>query len=763
MTALFIEGFETTIDRVDLAARNVHLSTIPSDNGQNSLTVPSRTGQAGRGLMLCGPYITTSVAYLPFCGNVDFGLIPTNQLVNNLWKSGGFSVGFNATFNKATQVQVAANSNEQIVYDGAQYYWAILEVGTTFEVGYSPDLINWTTTPAQPTSIFAGSTIAVIGSGSSATIVVSQNWPGGASPIYYSTNMGVTWTAGGTPANSIKGFASTGNSATPYLAVMTNNPFAVATLASISAVPTAVSGLSLGTGGSYNAGMVKVVAGYACAAGWENSATFSTLGAYSTAWYMCATSANMTTSSNWSATPTITSKQMNDITFFNNTWITVGYGGVYTAPNPGTTSNILPPTAAWTNVVNIGTDLIFSVAASSTMCVAVGQDSAIAGVPAIYTSPDGVNWTKTNRFSFAGTAASNSNCFMNVIWTGTQFVLTGGLNSNVIATSPDGIAWTATYYPDYTEVASGSTCGSSLGIYSGTLTAGSYAGGGQTGVGGFSPWSTSSSYMVGVGFYAGALASSARTVQAALYPGGTTTCTPSAVTGASQSVSTASSNSHFYEIIATAVSGTTNGFTYQFAIDGAIIGGSSTVYYLALSTDTGQAQLFVNLPRTGNWTVIDDIYLTNFTNDGSGNVGQLGIISVMPWVTEGDVSDQWTRSGSQSSDAACVAGPYSNSEAYVYASAVGAKDTYQMSPSIPAGYQVKAMQAEAYFSKNGSTGATATVGLISSSVELDSSAANATTATAAFASVLASVDPNTNTAWTNAGAAAAELTINKVT
>jgi hypothetical protein len=760
MTALFMEGFENVIDNIDLIARGWHMGAYAGTNGQNAMTVPSRTGTPGKGLMLKGPYYSASLTYLPLSLTIDFGMMDTGIGINSLWKSGGFAVGMNGTFNKASQVQVAANGNFQIVYDGATYYWAIVEVGSTYEVAYSPDLINWTTTTSQPANIAADSTITVVGSGATATVIVGTQFTSAVSDFCYTTNQGITWTAVAPSSVTPKMIVATGNSATPYVmfgsGASTNAPY---TMTSISATPTAVSGASFGATGSYNGGIAKIVAGYACFMPLVSSGSFSTPSTISSTWWFCSTAANMAASASYTSASTIASKQMNDITFFNNTWITVGYGGVFTAPNPGTSSNILPPTAAWANPVNTGTVILFSVASSSTMCVAVGIDSATTTIPAIYTSPDGVNWTKTNRFTFEGAAATNSMCFMNVIWTGTQFVMTGGLNSNVIATSPDGIAWTGVYYPDYTEVAQ-TTCASAFGIYSGAVAAGQYGAGGQGAAGTFTPWSTSASIQCGFGFYASAPASGARTVQAIAIPGGTQTATVATITGASESVST-STLSHYYEIIATAT-GTTNAFTFQFAIDGVILPGTSAAWGFAAATDTtGVAHLVINLPRSGNWTVLDDIYVTNFTNDGSGNVGQLGVTNVLPWVTSGDVSDQWTRSGSQSTDAACVAGPYSNSEGYVYATAVGAKDTYQMSASVPAGFKVRAVQAEGYFAKNGSTGANASVGIVSGSTELDSSAVSATTSTAVFASVLASVDPNTGTAWTNTGAAAAEIAINK--
>jgi hypothetical protein len=268
--------------------------------------------------------------------------------------------------------------------------------------------------------------------------------------------------------------------------------------------------------------------------------------------------------------------------------------------------------------------------------------------------------------------------------------------------------------------------------------------------------------MVGWGFSAGPPVTTngvtTRTVAGLQVPGSATTATVVNSANANQAVLT-TPLAHFFEIIATAVAGTTNQFMFQFAIDGIVLPGSFGPYYFAAAGDTGSSHLLINLPRTGNWTVIDDIYVT--TMNGTNNVGQLGVTQVLPTTTISDAQAQYTRSGSQASDAAAVAGPYSNSEGYVYATGVGTKDIYNTSSPVPPGYRVRAVQVEAFFSKYGATGATATVGLVSGATELDSAPVGAYTPTPVYAAVLADTDPNTGTAWTVDAAKAVRFAVTK--
>lgn len=773
MTAVFMEGFETVVDELDLNARGWKSSYTASYSNQNCFAVPSRTGTPGKGLMLAGPYYGTSTTYLPHLGDVDFSMLDTGQTINGLWNTGGFAVGFNATFNKTVQIQIANGYTYQIAYDGAQYYWAIGQNAATWSVFYSTDLINWTQVATTPAGLASTSSIAVFGSGASATVVV-YNKNISTPTTYYSSNLGLTWTlfpTNGTASCYSDYTIANKSSQAPFLHTSWINSVGRGLFYSntLTGTQTRIGTLLLQAAPTtYDSGWGKYLNGVVLFTGMSGSSSivapnFSTLNF----WYWCTDSTDPTNAANWVKSATSTLGMMNDITYFPVTglWYAAGYGGVAAASQSGgTVSAPNGPTSAWSTVLNLPGITLWSIASNGTMLVAVGQDSVNTTLPAIYTSPDGVTWTRTNRFFFATPGGTGLNNFTNVVWDGSRFVLTGASNLNVIATSPDGIAWSAQYCPDYTE-AGGTTNASVMGIYSGTLLAGTYTGSAINGTGTYAPWSTGGAppNYLGVGFNSAAAVTTngvtTRSVTGVMVPCGTNTVTV-LNTAAVQAVPTANL-SHYYEIIATATA-TKNQFNIQYAIDGVLVPGTYGPYNLSVSTDTtGVAHLLVNLPRTGNWTVIDDIYLT--TMNGANNVGQLGVTQVLPWAPSSDAQAQFSRTGTASSDAATVAGPISNAQNYVYSSTVGAKDVYNMSNAIPVGYRVRAVQAEAYFVKYGSTGANGSVGIVSGASEVDSAQVPALTTTPAYGAVLSETDPATGAAWSVSAAQAAKIAINKVT
>lgn len=771
MTAVFMEGFESVIDELDLNARGWRSGYIATYSNQNAFTVPSRTGTPGKGLLVAGPYYGTSTSYLPHIGDVDFPMVDTGQTIYGLWQTGGFAVGFNATFNKVNQIQLAHGYAYQIVYDGAQYYWALGQNNAgTWTVFYSTDLVNWTQVVTAPSGALATSNISVFGSGPSATVVVyNKNLT---NTTYYSNNLGLTWTlfpTNGTAACYSDYIIANRSTQAPYVHTswissvgrglfysntLTGTQTRIGSLLLEAAPQTYVSGW-----GKYMNGVMLF--------NWMGGGTSITSPNFSTVnfWYSCQESLDPTNAANWVKSATSTLGMMSDIAYFPVTglWYAAGYGGIASASQTGTTANPTGPVSAWSTVLTTSGVTVWSIATNGTILVAVGNDPVTTTIPALWTSTDGVTWIKQSRFIFAAPGGVGSNNYTNVIWDGHQFVLVGGTNMNVIAVSPDGIAWTSLYYPDYTEAAAAG-CASPMGIFSGTFNAGTYVGAGNGGAGTYAPWSTSlaAPNYVGVGFNCAPVVSTngvtSRIVTGVMVPCSTNTATVLA-TAAAPVVPTAQL-SHYYEIIATATA-TKNQFNIQFAVDGILVPGTYGPYNLALASDVGSSHLLINLPRTGNWTVIDDIYLT--TQNGANNIGQLGVTQVLPWIPASDSQAQFTKNGSLASDALTVASPISNAEGYVYSSTVGAKDVYNMSNAIPAGYRVRAVQAEAYFTKYGSTGANGSVGIVSGATELDSAQVPALTTTPAYGVVLSETDPNTGAAWTVAAAQAAKVAVNKVT
>ena len=117
------------------------------------------------------------------------------------------------------------------------------------------------------------------------------------------------------------------------------------------------------------------------------------------AWYIAPLTSDLHLQSSYVKSATSSGLLM-DICYFapTNAWYTVGYGGLYSAADSGNSaSNPIGPTAAWANPVALGTSSMWAIDTNGKIMVAVGQDAANTGMGAIYTSTDGVNWTRSNR------------------------------------------------------------------------------------------------------------------------------------------------------------------------------------------------------------------------------------------------------------------------------------------------------------------------------------------------------------------------------
>jgi hypothetical protein len=752
MSVVFCEGFETSADQPDVYARGLLTAASSALSGVGVLPLPSRSGAAGTGLMLRGPYSNATALPCSATGTPDFGLINLGQSVNALWNAGGFAIGVCASFNSLNYLQVASTYPRQMVYDGAQYYWAITYNGTAYGVAYSPDLKNWTPVTA-PGFVGVNSSIQVVGSGSSATIIVSSSACSVTELSYYSTNFGSTWTAfAQAVTNSNFAYAYTGNATTPYISVSYNAGWKVFPFTSLaSAAGAALTSPMLVTGVSYGNSMIKLVNGVIIIMGTNtpSNPTYPTTG---TSYFSsCLSVNNPATPANWSAITSVTG-QMADVTFFNNKWFVAGQGGVWSSPQLGTPGAVQGPAGPWTQSLSLGTYIMSSLATNGTILVAAGQDSINpTSTGGIYTSTDGVTWTKANRFLLDSPNITNGSWLPGVIYDGTRFILTGGLNNNFIATSTDGISWSVLYAPEYVEQ-TGTASMSLLGVFSGTQNP-------ATGL--FTPWGVAAGNVAAVGFTAAAVASSARTVTA-------TTVTAGAIANSalSASVSAVGSTSgqqppatlsHYYELVFTPVPGQPNMFAVQAVIDNTVLGYMGN-YQLAAPTDTGLSQLFFNLPRNGNFTVIDDIYLTNA--QGTYHNSRLGTQHIYPAVASSDVQDQLTASSGANN--AAVAGALSNSEGYVYATSGVVQDIYGITSSAPSsGASVNAVQVEGFLSSYGTgTSSKGQVGLQSNGHQAVGSIVT-TNNSPTRAIALVELDPNTGLPWTLAAAAALDLVVGK--
>jgi hypothetical protein len=756
-----MEGFETVVDYSDWTKRGWFNSVNPSIAGNSVAGLPSRTGTVGRGLMLKGPYAGNASLPLAVASTSDFGMYPLGKSINSLWQAGGFVLGVNATFNKVNKQEIAAWCPNQICYDGAQYYWAVcVNNAGAVQVCYSTDLMTWTPTVTQPAGLGLLSTIAVSGSGATATVVVGHYQSQQNSFPVFTTNMGLNWSNGTTLAGAtILRIFPSGNPTTPWAYVaqvgtaVECGVFSGGLTGTANTLSTTTFSNYGQAGYPYAIGNGKLVNGVVCMLGTlTGNAVPSTLGSTGQYFWTCNNTLDMTVAANWKQSANTILGYFQDITFFNNRWYAVAGGGILSAPQTGTAQVPQGPTAAWAAVVNFGNNgyWLNSIDTNGSIMVAVGSDNVNVNYGAIWTSTDGVSWTKANRFpgGVGGIQAGGVGGFTNVFWDGRQFVLTGGPNQNLIAVSPDGLNWNPLYYPDYAESVV-PTCASIFGLYSGTVN----------GSGLYVPWSVASGTFCAVGINASAQSNGTRTVTNYLV---TAYSTPTATATASAAVSTAQL-SHYYELIATA-GATANSFTFQLAIDGVIVPNTSAAWSFAPSADTGTQMAYLNLPRNGNFVMLDDIYLTDFVADPLGNTGQLGIVNIIGGQPSSDAAVQFTQQGTAASHAAQLAGALSNSEGGAYTYTVGAKDTYNATIPIPANYKIQAVQVEAYFTRYGNSGANASVGILSGTHEVDSPAVSAMSATVpSYASLMQNVDPNTGAQWTIAGLQAAKLTINKLT
>jgi hypothetical protein len=751
MSVLLVEGFETSADQPDVYKRGLFTPAASNLSGSGVLPIPSRTGSGGTGLFLRGPYSNSTALPCSASTTADFGMLSLGQSVYSLWQSGGFAVGFNAAFNSLNTLQVAMTYAHQICYDGAQYYWAIGYTGSAYAVVYSTDLKNWTVTAATPGFVGVNSNIAVVGSGSTATVIVSNSATSIAEATYYTSNLGASWsTVAAAPSNYA--FGPTGNSTTPYIYVAYSSSWKVYPYTSISsAIGTALTSPVLVAGVTYGNSMVKVVNGVIVVMGTNTPGQWTYPETGSSYFSSCLSANNPATAANWSAVTAACPTQISDITYFNNLWIAVGGNGIYTSPQLGTVGAVQGPAGPWTQVYN--GPILGSIATNGTIAVAVGTDNVNTALGAVYTSTNGATWTKVNRFVLNTAATTNGSWISTVIWDGTRFILAGGLNNNFIATSPDGLAWSVVYATDYAETV-GTASSSFLGVFSGQQNP-------ATGV--FTPWGVAAGNVSGVGIVAAAAASNARIVTAATVTAGafsasTSTFTASAVAG-SLGQQPPSTLSHYYELIFTAVAGSPNLFNVAWAIDNALL---PTIgqYQLAASTDTtGVAQAYLNLPRNGNFTQVDDIYLTNFS--GSYHNSRLGVQRIYPVLPSTDQTDQMSTTISGATNSNTVNTALSNSEGYVYSSAATAQDIYGTTTTMPSsGVIVSAVSVEGFLTAQNSAAGTGTVGLQSSGVQKLGSLV-ATNANPTRASLVQEVDPNTSAPWTIAAVNAVDIVVAK--
>lgn len=761
MALKFAQGFETVRDDSDLRSQGWSFS--PAANGIKKVaSVPSVSGAPGWSLRQIGAYQSMAFAANTAWGTANdgtFGYLPTGFTVNQAWQAGGVTVGFGAAFNSGVSASFGSGAfynPSAICFDGA-LYWAFRAIGTAYTLCTSPNLVTWTATSSQPFTGSASSTVTYAGGG----VIVAANSTSTIAnmPVWISTNNGSTWT-------SVNTFTTTNAYSVYATAVATGTASAPHVVSALGRSSSGTASLSVGnltTGsltsvfnatGNYlealnlmrpysNNGLIIVASPDSGGqpTGFQAAIYSASIG-----------NANIATAAAWTKAIISMGRDVyiTGIEYHptSNLWVvsssdgstTPGAvaGGIWTFPNTGAAGTAVAPSGTVTmthRYQTIGMSAVFKPAGSSTL-VAVGQQGHI-----ITSTDGGITWVESSpKIIQSGTSGTDwASCF----YDGSRYVLTTDATSGIVATTTDGlINYQAQYIQEAAEVAwtvgSNSTGTGLLSVSAPpNATTGQFTWNGNNG----------SNAVLQVGSPSGGN----RTI--ALWNSNPNT----------QFFSTVLSNSvpyHYYEMRYTAIAGSTNAFLVSLFIDGTLIG-TSTSQLMATATDT-TTSMVLGFQRNGCWTAYDDIRIT--LDNGQGISGAIGPINIMARRPTADVQAQWTRSGTAASNALSVNQPAisSWSSNFVTSANAGDKDIYSSTDTVPAGYTVKAVTVEGYFSRASTSGSTVSVGVVSGSSELDSGSNAISATTPTFVNVIAETDPNGNVAWTNASVNASRMAINHI-
>jgi hypothetical protein len=733
MTLKYMQGYETSRQDSDLRLQG-YVTTL---GGAVGGFVPSTTGTNGYGL------VQLSAAGSPQ-GNIpgqnatypNVGGYAPGITINQGWNAGGFTLGFSARSNSGTQITIAPTNQLQLVFDGT-YYWAIVYNGTSYLLAKSTNLNTWTIVSNQPAALSASAVVSFMGGG---VIMVSPC--SGASPIaYFSSNGGLGWSSqtigsGATGPFWIKGCA-TGNATYPHCIVVDNNGASTGVgifIGTLGGTMTEV--VTMPSSGSLanfcqprprivNGYLIAIAAGYVCAA----TATSSTLN----------TSAAWTGGSSGYGFSGLTDFAYNAS---SNLWVFTSASSsspyILTVPNTGSSGTPIPPTGSVTITSRYTTTTMNAIQVNSSAVM-----TAFGASGTILQSTNGTSWT-----SITNIGSSLACNYTNVIYDGTNYVLTTGTVGGFVATTPDcSTNYQLVYVSDKTP--SGTASAAFDGF---TIWPVSSAPVNNT------AWPQTNSFVVPV-LSISAVSSGVITyyLNYVTYASGANT---NIYTG---TVSATQSSTHYYEMKFVADTSNGNKFFIKLYVDGQLVTTSSSSYLMAnTSTDSTTVMVISPIPRGQQVSQVDDMYLT--LDNGSGLTGPLGPINIIARHATTDVQDQWSKTGTASSNSASVTeSAYSSSSPnYISVSTDGSKDIYSSSTSLPNGYQILANEVEGYFKASAGT-PTVSVGILSNATETDSAQVTvSSTTTPSFVSVIAEKDPNGNVAWTNTSVVASKITVNKI-
>lgn len=705
----------------NLSGASLHMAPA---SGSNAATAPGAAYSAG-------------VTY-------DYGFYNTQKTVNQAWTAGGFTFGFNGKFNSGSSIPlggIGGNPYPDFCFDGT-YYWAIAQnaVSGAMSVQYSTDLKNWviTTTPAVSGGLSGSATIFSLGGGvvgliGNSSALTTQD-------VWYTSNQGTSWSVKAlgtfTAAAAGTGYGiATGNSTYPHVVLMsaTSTTGGGIYVGSITGTMTQVVSTPADAQPYHQIkiidGLILIfnITGRAVYSATASSVTLNTGAAWSTA--------------TWSATgaPGL----ILDYTYnpTSNVWVlTCGGAGVYTFPNSGTAGTATKPTGTivLTNRTMPGTNATWYIVWwTGAQTVAIGAWGQIA------TSPDGTTWTlQPAQMIPQGQIANNrpTACsFVFSIYDGTKYVLVGASSGgNFLATTTDLVTnYTCMYCSDAAESVLPNNYGV-VGVFSGTAPA-------TTGL-----WTCNSTLL---GLSVSAISGGNRTVGAVI------NSTAAAVV--SSTLSATSPINHYYELVATKDPGTINSFFVSLYIDGSLVNTTTTSYPMGSSSSDTTSLLILCLNRSCNFAAYDDMYF--LLNDGLGVTGPQGPVNIIARRPETDIQDQWIKTGGTSNSLSVNQAALSSlSTNYVSSAASGNKDIYACSDTIPAGYQIRAVQMEAFFTNTGVSEPEITIGISSGGTESDSPTTTLVGNTPNYIPFIFQTNPNGGVAWTAAAVEAAEFVITHV-
>lgn len=683
MSLIFSTGFDTAPSDADLRTQGWmgNVAAAPA-SGRAFASPINNTGIPGRSLRLAA---YSGSAALPGTAQVgDPGFINTNKTINQLWQSGGFVVGARMKFNDFDTTGLASQNDgwtgggdsmqtREVVTDGTNIYAVrkLTDAATTWTLQKSTDGgITWVSLPSPPVpnAVSAGSTLS---SPEPGVLIVGQ-WGVLSDGPAYTTNDGQTWTQITGMGLKVYGAClKTGNANFPYAySVGANNIgdgrggiwLSTGTLNGPWAPATEVAASNVAV---YPWGPMKFLPGL-------DSKLYAMFG---NGWVAAVDLSVGSGGTMRQAVPALQGLIPYTLDYYNGALLVATNAGVYRSTTFAGTWSLISSAALLSSVVDKGV-LTF-----------VGRESSV------YSTTDGL--ALTGRLYNGGPNVSEIG-FHGMFAMGGKYVAWMSNGSLWHAESPSlrtQGGWQCIRWPDRVEQQPRAQTGfgivgavaGSIVPASGTFTvAASPQGANSSGL-----WLTAAQYSLG-----------ARVVSL-LQPGLAARATAS-IPCSRLIDPTQLSNYHYYEIVAIADPAVVNAFFYALRIDGGYYVPRSGVSLALANTGDTTTLAIINLPRTGNWTQFDDLYMSDY--QGPTNVGTIGPLNIMRRTMATDVMSEWTRMGTAPTDAQTVTkeGIETDLSNYMTSNVPGAREAFgttaSASPDL-SGYTVRAIQIEAYVKK----------------------------------------------------------------